>query len=164
MRTWPESTAGRRPRAKPVSAAAVDRSPDPRHGLGDGARRYVEVRDETDPLLAAFRVEEDALCPSSLGKRPRSGAQVHLDEEEVGFGRGAVQPANRLQLLREPAGALVVLGKPLEVVVERIEARRGEDSDLPQAAAEPLAQPPQPGGAGGGRRHRRSPPRPPALR
>ena len=68
-----------------------------------------------------------------------------------------------MQLLGEPAGALMVLGKALEVVVECVEARRGEDADLPHAAAEPLAQPVQGGKPRAGGRDERSRRRPQAF-
>src|SRR2546423_5669511 len=119
-----------RPR-EAVSPAAVGCPPDPRHGLGDGTGRYVEVRDEPDALLAAFRVEEDALGAACLGKRSCAGAEVDIDEEQIRLRHGAAQTTDRLQLLGEPAGALVVLGEALEVVVERMEARRGQATDLP---------------------------------
>src|SRR5256885_353130 len=56
------------PGRKPVSPAAVDGPPHSRHRLGDRAGRYVEVRDQTDPLLAALRVEEDAFGAPRLGE------------------------------------------------------------------------------------------------
>src|SRR5205823_10664328 len=127
--TWRKSTAPRRARAKriPRSAATIDRPPDAGDRLRNRTRRYVEVGDEPDPLLAAFGVEEDPFGASRLGKGARPGANLDVDEEEVRLRHGAAQPADRLQLLGEPAGALVVFGKALEVVVERIQARCSED-------------------------------------
>ena len=48
----------------------------------------------------------------------------------------------------EPGRAAVVLGEPVDVVVEGVEPGRGEDARLAHAAAEPLAQHPGALGAG----------------
>src|SRR3954471_7937451 len=110
--TWWKSTAPRRVRSRfRRSAATIYRPPDARYRLGDRARRYVEVCDEPDALLAAFRVEENPFCTPGFRERPRPGPQVDVDEEEVGLGHRATEPTDRLQLLGEPASALVVLGK-----------------------------------------------------
>ncbi len=44
-------------------------------------------------------------------------------------------------MLRQPTGPSVVVGEPVEVVLQGVEARRRQDADLPHTAAQPLPPP-----------------------
>ena len=56
---------------------------------------------------------------------------------------GDHHPREARELRRQRPGVLVVLGEPGHVVLERVEAGRGQDAGLAHAAAEPLAEPPR---------------------
>jgi hypothetical protein len=72
----------------------------------------------------------------------RGAPSGERDEEEVRLHREHDGGAGeRRQALGEPPRVVVILGEPRHVVVERVEAGRGEDAGLPHAAAEALAEP-----------------------
>ncbi len=66
-----------------------------------------------------------------------------IDENDVvSAGTDTRRPAVR-KPLRERLGIRVVVGEPLDVVLERVKARRSENPGLPQTAAQHLAQAPR---------------------
>ena len=91
-----------------------------------------------------------------LGSEPeRSQVDLHevrLDLLEVDRDAGRVEP------LGEPPRALVVLGQPLDVVLERVDARGRDDPRLPHRAAELVLEPraPSPSARTSRRRSRRA--------
>ena len=62
-----------------------------------------------------------------------------VDEDHVGLRRLDRQPGQPAQPLGEPRAQRVVVGQALDVVVERVQRRRGQHAGLAHAAAEHLA-------------------------
>ena len=58
----------------------------------------------------------------------------------VSGGAGTVTPGSVAQARREPARVRVVVGEPLDVVLERVQPGGGEHAGLAHAAAEHLAE------------------------
>ena len=113
--------------------------------LGDqlgGARDVVvvdlEVRDRTQHRRVRRRRQADA---GRLQPRERLAAleaerrEVDLDEVRLDLLEVDREPASR-ERLRERARTGVVVGEPVDVVVERVDARRGHDPGLTHRAAE----------------------------
>ncbi len=73
--------------------------------------------------------------PASRAPATKAGRVVALDDHDVGVDGLGVDAAG---LGQEP-GVGVVVGEPLDVVVERVEPGRGQDPDLAHPAAHPLA-------------------------
>ncbi len=119
----------RRPVTQAVRAAAGTRSATARAAASTSARvtsRCVTARTRR----GAHRAHADA----PLGQRGDQRRRVvDLEEHEVRLGLGDVHhPAQRLE---QGAGVRVVLGQPLDVVVERVQAGGGEDAGLAHRAA-----------------------------
>ena len=96
---------------------------------------HVEVGDHPDGGRADGR-DPDALLGGRRDERRRVAA---LDHDDVGVDRGRVDAAGLGKQLRVG----VVLGQPLDVVVEGVQPGGGQDADLPHAAAHPLAAHPR---------------------
>lgn len=66
-----------------------------------------------------------------------------LEDDDVGFDRVSNERYawTRSQSRPDQRGVVVILGKPLEMMIERIHTCRGEDSDLTHCAAEDPSMP-----------------------
>ena len=86
----------------------------------------------------------DSTPTRPLSLRRRQPLRVgHFEHDDVGLYRLRVDDSgHRLREgIGQPAGARVVVGHPLDVVVQRVVPGRGEHADLAHPAAEPLAPP-----------------------
>ena len=118
----------------------------PQHGRGLLGVVPADVEVGDHPERASGRRRRPARPPR--GRAATTPARRAVDHDDVGVDRGRVDAAR----LGEQPGVRVVVGEPLDVVVERVQPGRGEDADLPHPAAHPLAPDP-----GLGDRRRRCP-------
>ena len=63
---------------------------------------------------------------------------IGFEENEVGFGLLHLDAGNLRQSLRQRAGIGVVVGEPVDMVIERVDAGGGADAGLAHRAAEAL--------------------------
>src|SRR5207249_4670563 len=87
--------------------------------------------------------EPDALLPEpleSVGGRQAERPDVDLDEVRL-YLLEVDRNAGRIEPLREAACARVVVGEPLDVVLERVDPGGRDDAGLPHGAAEEVLQP-----------------------
>ena len=103
---------------------------------------HVEVRDGAEHVLSDGEGEEDSLRPEARQRLlPRQPAAGRVQEDEVRLDLGEVDRKPRGdQTLGEPPRVRVIVGEALDVVVERVEARRGDDARLAHGAAEHVLQ------------------------
>src|SRR5712692_9598747 len=127
-----------------------------RDRLAGARERYVEVGDEADAVLPTLRVAEQAFGLARGGEGYGAHREIDVDEQEIRLGHRAAQSPDALHSFGDRLGAAVVLVEPLQVVVERVDAGRGEDAHLAHSASQALAEPLQQRQAGAGSRHQRS--------
>ena len=75
------------------------------------------------------------------GRRRLAGEQVDHDDVRIGRDDRACRECR--QRRRQRTRVRVIVGEPIDVVVERVERRRGEDAGLSHRAAEQLARRPR---------------------
>ena len=103
--------------------------------MGDGADARRRVGTDADAALLAG-LDQAGRGPAGLGD---------LEEDEVGLHARRVdgQTLDVGDALREVAGIVVVLGKPVPIMIDRIERGRGDDAGLAHGAAQHLFVPPR---------------------
>ena len=90
------------------------------------------------------RTDRGPTGPITHAVAPQSGAQpfgvVDLEDHDVRLDLAGIErdAGQRRQPDRQRARVLVVVGQPVDVVVERVQRARGDDPGLPQRAAEHL--------------------------
>ena len=94
--------------------------------------RWVTMRTAVGPTVATS-------TPSARAAATKSAASGAVDDHDVGVHAGRVDAAG----LGQQPRVRVVVGEPLDVVVERVQPGGREDADLAHAAAHPLAPHPR---------------------
>src|SRR6185437_11972382 len=117
---------------RPPATPTVDSGEKPAHDLaGTPARRRidVEVRDHPDPRLRPLG-DANALRGGGGDDRRGSPPRWEIYHDDIGIGRHDAGPAGAVDETGERACVGVILGEPVEVMVEAVECRGGEDARL----------------------------------
>src|SRR5262245_44496602 len=137
-------TASERERMMRASASA-------RHTLGEfhedlrgalaGLARNVEMSDRAQRVWAEG-IEQDAALTGARHDRVRVRCLGrHVEDDDVGLYRRDIEHDARAgtETARDPRGVVVVLRETLDIVIERVQTSRGEDTDLAHRAAQHAA-------------------------
>src|SRR5579875_1357459 len=94
--------------------------------------------------IAAHNADHDPLLPEARSERfsRKTGARG-IKKHEIRFRQFNLDPRNLRKPSRKFSGIFVVVRQPLDVMVQRIKARRSADSGLPQGSAEALLPAPR---------------------
>src|SRR6185312_1986961 len=122
-------------------ALPSNRRPRCRYSLVDSVRRDIQVSHRPDRMRAQH-AEPDAVAPHGSGIEliPSQAGLVNVEDHDVRLhgARFELDPGNAGQLLRQLPGPLVILGQPIDVVLQGIDAGGGNDPGLPHGAPETL--------------------------
>ena len=93
-------------------------------------------------VTARTRPSGVPLSSTPRARHPRPRTLGRAEDDDVGLGRDDLE-AELGEALRQHARVLVVVGEPLDVVVERVQAAGGHDPRLPERAAHLLLPAPR---------------------
>ncbi len=126
-------------------ALAGVRTDERRDRLFDVVGADVEVRDGAEHVRRRRERQQDALGPEPLQEIGRIHARrVGVELDEVRLDPLRVHRESRVgERLAEPPGIGVIVREPLDVVVEPVDARGGDDAGLAHRAAEHVLEPPR---------------------
>ena len=135
----PAGSASGRPRSLSPVARGAERPRDQLGGAVDVLIRDAEVRHGPDDGRVDRRREADALVAKARERvraREAERRDVDLDEVRLDLLESDGDVRASCETLGEQAGTRVVVGEPVDVVLERVDARRGDDPGLAHRAAE----------------------------